>query len=101
MNIMEAKDRKEKYQPYFKEISVGIQKIREAGGCFVITIPKHIIELADLNKGSNVHVLLFKRIKKFHKELADDEQWVKMKKKEKIMFEAWKNQKESDNEWEI
>ena len=94
---MKVKDRKIKYQILIQEISLGNCKIRETGGCHVITIPKNISKEYQLKKGDKVDVILLKKKKMYFGSLKEGEEWVKLDKRERIMFEQWK--KEKENEW--
>ena len=103
---MEKKKPGEVYQPYFDDICIGTQRIRKTGGCYVITVPKAIVEQLKLRKDDTVLPILIVRRKKFHGELQEGEEWVKMTKKERIMFEQWlgnrnKEHMEESIDWNI
>jgi len=74
----------------YKEIVVGVQKIRKSGGCYVITVPKNVIEEHRLRTKSKVLVVLLKKKPIFHDELKENEQLVKMSKSEYIAYNQWK-----------
>jgi len=97
---MRTKRLNENFQEYYKDVFVGNSKIRKAGGSYVITIPKSVFEKSELKKGSKVIVFLLKKTKKIFDKANQSEEWVKMNKKDKIMFEAWKEDKEKDEGWE-
>lgn len=86
---MEVSRQKKSYEPYFEEVSIGLQRIRKTGGCTVITIPKAIIEQFDLENVKKAIVVLLIRHKKIKSELQEGEEWVKLTKRERIMFESW------------
>lgn len=96
---MERKKPTHSYQPYFEDICLGTQRIRKTGGCYVITVPKAIVEQLKLRKDDSVLPILIVRRKKFHGELQEGEEWIKMSKREMIMFEQWlSNRKEEQKE---
>lgn len=97
---MRSKKWNEKFQEFYKEVVIGDSKIRKAGGCYVITVPKSVMKKSDLKKGSKVVVFLLKKTKKIFDKTNQSQEWVKMNKKERIMFEVWKEQKEKDKGWE-
>jgi len=79
---------------WYEEISLPITKLRRNGGVYIITIPKKIVKEHNLRKGSSVHPFLLVR-RRFHKdELPENEEWVKLSKKERLQFEAWKRTRE-------
>jgi len=96
---MEIKDRKKKYQLQLQQIDIGKQKIRETGECYVITIPKRIMEKYNLRKGLKVNVLLFRIEKKNFDELKEGEEWIKLSKRERIMFEQMIKEKKEESKW--
>ena len=68
-----------------------VQKLRKNGGVYVVTIPKSVVQKYGLRKGSPIHPILLVR-RRFHKdETKENEEWVKLSKKERLQFEAWKN----------
>jgi len=94
---MKVKDRNIKYQILIQEISISNCKIRETGGCHVITIPKNISKEYQLKTGNKVDVILLKKKKMYFNALKEGEEWVKLSKRERIMFDQWK--KEQDDPW--
>jgi len=86
---MEVKKPNQKYQSHYEDFCIGVKKLRETGGCTVITIPKKVMKEIGLKKGSHILVTLHKRTKKFHDELEGGEQWVKLNKRERIQFKYW------------
>jgi len=87
-----------KYQSYYEDICIGVQKLRYTGGCYVVTVPKAIVEQQKLKKNSKFIVTLHVRTKKFHEELKDGEEWIKMPKRERIMCKRFLEQKKKDVE---
>jgi len=87
-----------KYQPYYEEICIGVQKLRYTGGCYVVTVPKAIVEQQKLKKGSKSIVTLHVRKRKFLGELKGDEEWIKMPKRERIMCKRFLEQKKKETE---
>ena len=68
-----------------------VQRLRKNGGVYVITIPKRVVQKHNLRKGSPIHPILLVR-RRFHKdEVNEDDEWIKISKKERLQFEAWKN----------
>jgi len=96
---MEIKDRKKKYQLQIQEIDIGKRKIRETGECYVVTIPKRIMEEYKLRKGMKVNIILLRLLKKNFGELKEGEEWIKMKKKDRIMFSQWMKEQEEESKW--
>lgn len=82
-------DKGKKYQAYYEDVCLGVQQLRQTGGCTVITIPKAIMEKLKLRKNSHVLITLHIRKKKFRDELKEGEEWVKMNQRERIMFQQW------------
>jgi len=80
---------KRKYDVWFDEICLGKQSIRNVGNSFVITIPKKIVKNNNLTKGESVIPIIIVRKRKLAGELKDDEEWVKMSKKDRIMFNSY------------
>jgi len=74
----------------YKEIILGLQKIRKSGGCYVITIPKRVIEEHKLRSNSKLLVILLKKKPIFDDELKEGEQLVRMSKSEHIAYQQWK-----------
>ena len=74
----------------YKEIILGLQKIRKSGGCYVITIPKRVIEEHKLRSNSKLLVILLKKKPIFDDELKEGEQLVRMSNSEHIAYQQWK-----------
>jgi len=88
---MEVKKPTRQNTRWYEEISMPVQKLRKNGGVYVITIPKSVVQKHNLRKGSPIHPILLVR-RRFNKdELHENEEWVKLSKKERLQFEAWKN----------
>ena len=75
--------------PWYEEIPLPICAIRCTGGSYVITIPKKAMKKYKLKKGSRVLPILLKRKRLFKGEFPNDEEWIKLTKKERLMFEGW------------
>ena len=83
-----------KYNVWYDEISLGLQKIRKSGRCLVVNIPNSVVKQHNLTKGDKVLPILIVRKRKLVGELQPDEEWVKMTKKDRIMFKAYLKEKE-------
>lgn len=92
---------KKKYKSWFKEVCVGVQKIRNVSGTAVITIPKIILREHDITIGTDALVVLLIRNRKLVGELEEEEVWVKMNKKDAIRFEFFCEQDDELNSTEI
>ena len=91
---MKIDNSKRKYKIWFDEICLGKQTIKQTGNSFVITIPKHFIYQNDLSKGDVVLPILFVRKKFLLGEKSKGEEWLKLTRKERIMFESFIKEKE-------
>ena len=89
---MKQMKNKKKYKTWFKEVCIGIQKIRNNSGVSSITIPKEFTREHNLSLGDNVLVFLLVRKKKLIGELEEGEVWVKMKKEDDIKYQLFKEQ---------
>jgi len=85
-------EKKRKYKTWFKEICIGVQKVRNNSGVSSITIPKEFTREHDLSLGDEVLVFLLVRKRKLIGELEEGEVWVKMKKEDSIKYELFKKQ---------
>ena len=91
---------KKKEYIWYEEAMLPLRKIRYVDGCYMVSIPKNIIESLGLKKGNKVGVCIFARKKKFSDEeknsteIASDEELVKMTKKQRIQFEQFLKEKE-------
>jgi len=97
---MNIKNRNKKYQLTFEHISTPLVKVRKSGNSLVVRIPAGLAKKHNINEGTKLFFTMHIQRKKFFGELEDDEEWVKMNKRERIMFEAWNEEKERDKEWE-
>jgi len=95
---MEVKKPTHRYQSYYEDVCLGVQKLRQTGGCTVITIPKAVMSKLRLRKNSHVMVTLHIRRKKFHDELEEGKEWVKISRRERIMFQEWLDKRKKDME---
>jgi len=92
---MEVKKQNDKYQYYYKDICIGVQQLRQTGGCTVITVPKKIVEELHLDKLDKALIVLLIRQRKVADEVSDDEVLLKVSKREAIIFQEWLKRREN------
>jgi len=81
-----------KYKTWFKEICIGVQKIRNNSGVSSITIPREYVREHNLSLGDDVLVILLARKRKLIGETEQGEEWVKMSKEDRIKFQLFQEQ---------
>lgn len=84
---MEVKKDDQKYQAWFEDIALPIQKIRKFGNSYGIIIPKPLVDKYDLKEKKVIPVLI-QRKKRIFTELKDGEEWVKLGIRERSILEG-------------